>query len=75
MQCLAVYERFDPNHDGEIDFNEFAYTFFNRRQFSEATKKMKRRFSEGLTSGGVQQNKGAVAQSSTTFKSTLPAHL
>jgi len=27
----AIIELFDPNNDGEVDYSEFSYTFYNRR--------------------------------------------
>ena len=48
IECLAAYTRFDPNGDGVINYEEFAWTFFNRRTFSEATKKLKRRFTSQI---------------------------
>ncbi len=47
-ECLAAYERFDPDGDGVINYEEFSWTFFNRRTFSEATKKLKRRFAGAI---------------------------
>jgi Ca2+-binding EF-hand superfamily protein len=47
-ECLAAYERFDPDGDGVINYEEFSWTFFNRRTFSEATKKLKRRFASQI---------------------------
>lgn len=49
VEALAAFDRFDPSGDGEIDFQEFSYTFYNRRTFSESTKKRKRRRALGVT--------------------------
>jgi Ca2+-binding EF-hand superfamily protein len=49
IEALAAFDRFDPSGDGEIDFDEFSYTFYNRRTFSESTKKIKKRRALGVT--------------------------
>lgn len=67
-ECLAAYERFDPDGDGVINYEEFSWTFFNRRTFSEATKKLKRRFAaEILDRREAAQAKDRIARQLEVF--------
>ena len=64
MEALAAFDRFDPSGDGAIDFEEFSYVFYNRRTFSESTKKLKKRRALGVT----QRRKAAEKQNELLIK-------
>ena len=64
IEALAAFDRFDPSGDGQIDFEEFSYTFYNRRTFSESTKILKKRRALGVT----QRRKAAAKQNELLIK-------
>jgi Ca2+-binding EF-hand superfamily protein len=67
IECLAAYKRFDPDGDDVINYEEFSWTFFNRRTFSEASKKLKRRFANQI------QGRREAAQAKTRIALQLEA--
>ncbi|GMI06939.1 hypothetical protein TrLO_g13181 [Triparma laevis f. longispina] len=61
-EMAAIIELFDPNNDGEIDYGEFSWTFYNRRALTN--KDAKGEQGEDDFGEGMDTSRGSVGSSS-----------